>query len=105
MVDERGHEVIVDRTVHEDPLRRDARLTGVAESGDLDLRRRDLPVPARFDDDRSVVPELEPDALARGALANAPADVGGTGERDQRDAVMIDDRVADLTAAARDHVQ
>ena len=76
-LDQRGGEVVGDRAVHVDPLRRDAALPGVAEAGDLDLGGRRLPVAVGLDDDRRVVAELEADLLARRPGADAPADVGG----------------------------
>ena len=105
VVDERVGEVVGDRAVHVDALRRDAALPGVAEPGDLDLGGGRLPVAVGLDDDRRVVAELEADLLARRPGTDAPADVGRAGERDQRDVGVVDDRVADRAAAAGDDVE
>ena len=104
VIDQRRGEVVGDRAVDVDALRRDAALAGVAEAGHLDLGGGRLPVAVGLDDDRSVVAELEADALAR-ERADAPTDIGRAGERDQGDVGMIDDRVADRAAAAGDDVE
>ena len=101
-LDQRGGEVVGDRAVHVDPLRRDAALAGVGEAGDLDLVGRRLPVAVGLDDDRRVVAQLEPDPLARRPGPDAPADVGRAGERDQGDVGVVDEGVADRAAAAGD---
>ena len=62
-------------------------------------------VGTRLDDQRRVVAELEADLLAGGAGADAPTDFGRTGERDERDVGVIDDRVADGAAAAGHDVE
>jgi len=53
----------------------------------------------------ALFPSSSPTRFARRSLANAPPDRRRTRERDQRDVGMIDQRVADVTAAARDHTQ
>ena len=55
---------------------------------------------ARLDDHRRVVAELEPDPLARRPLADAPADGRRAREGDERDVGVVDERVADVAAAA-----
>jgi len=93
VLDQRCREVVVDRSVREDALRRDARLTRMAESRDLDLRRRAPPVAAGLDHHRRVVAELEADALSRRPLADPPPDRRRAGESDERDVGMVDDCV------------
>ena len=58
-----------------------------------------------FDDEGSVVPELEAHLLARRAAADSPADFGRSGEGDERDVRVLDDRVADRAPATGDHVE
>ena len=74
---------------------------GVAEPGDRDLRGRGVDVAVGLDDDGRVVAELEADLLPRRARLDAPADLGGPGERDERDVGVVDDRVADRCRRCR----
>src|SRR4051812_14902893 len=91
--------------MNEDPLSADAALARVAEAGDLDLVRGELPVAVGFDDHRRVVAELEPDPFARRSRADPPPDIRRTGERDEGDVGMIDEGVSDGAATPRDDVQ
>ena len=67
------------------------------------LRRRRRCVAAH--DRRRRVAELEVDLLARGALADSPADVARAGERDQPHALVLDEHVADLGGRPDDDAQ
>ena len=80
---------------------RDARLAGVREARDLDLCHGRLPVAIGVDDDRSVVAELEADALtclgrrtltaAGGSVAGmARVDGGATGDGEALDGASTD---------------
>ena len=104
-----GHELLDERVAHRvvdvDALHRDAGLARVAVAAGDDLRGRELEVGVGLDDHRRVVAELEPDLLARRAALDAPADLGRAGERDHRDVVVVDERVADGAAAAGDDVE
>ena len=53
----------------------------------------------------ALLPSSSPTFLRGGAAADAPADLGRTGERDERDVGVVDDRVADRAAAAGDDVE
>ena len=53
----------------------------------------------------ALLPELEADLLARRLRLDAPPDLGRSGEGDHRDVVVVDDRVADRSAASGDDVQ
>ena len=64
-----------------------------------------LDVGVSLDDHRRRVPELEVHALARCALADAPADLPRPRERDQSDALVLDEDVADLARGADEHVE
>ena len=89
----------------EDPLHRDAALAGEREGVRGAARGGVVDVGVGLDDDGRRVPELEIDALARCALAELPAHRAGAGERDERDARILDDHVADLGGRADEDVQ
>ena len=103
--DELLDECIGDRTVHENALSGDARLTRVREPGNLDLGRGGLPVAIGFDHDGCVITELQAHPLARGTCANSPSHLRGTGESNECDTGVIDKCIAHGSAAAGDHLQ
>ena len=88
-----------------DPLHRDAALTGERERVRGESGRGVVEVGVGRDDHRRRVAELEVHALARRALAELPADAGRAGERDERDALVLDEHVADLGRRPADDVE
>ena len=60
----------------------------------------EVEVGVRGDDDGRRVAELQPHALLRRALRDAPADAARAGERDHPDALVLDEHVADLAGRA-----
>ncbi len=73
---ERVEERVLHVAVHEQPLRRDAGLPGMAEAGDRNLLGDRLEISARLDDQRGIVTELEPDLLARCLRLDPPTNLG-----------------------------
>ena len=98
-------EVVDDLMVHEDALDRDAGLSGEGEGMCGDLRRREIEVGVGLDHDRGCVPQLERNFLPRSAGAQAPADLGRTGEGKHPHALVLDEDVADLHRLPRQNIQ
>ena len=98
-------ERVVRGSLDVDPLDRDAALTRERERVRGEARRDVVEIRIGGDDHRRGVPELEVDALAGGSLAKLPADAGGARERDQRDALVVDENVTDLGGRPDDDVQ
>ena len=82
----------VERLVVVDALHRDARLPRVGRAAPDDALGGVVEVGVRGDDDRGVAAELERHALHAGAALQPPADGGAAGEREQLDAVVLDER-------------
>jgi MFS family permease len=101
---ERAHEGVHHRFVHVHPLHRDAALPGEREAGDADLLGGCLDVRVRLDHDRRVVAELEPDPFVGRLRTDAPAHVGGAGERDEAHVVVGDEVIGDATRGGH-HVE
>ena len=76
-VHELRHELVGDRTVHDHPLHRDARLPGLVVAERRDALRRVVQVrPVRTDDGRRVGPQLHHDVLARRGFHQAASPAG-----------------------------
>jgi hypothetical protein len=88
--DELPEEGLEDATLNEDALHADAGLAGEAEGSVRDADCGFVEVgPIAVDDESSVAAQLEQDALAAGAGFEIPADLGGAGEADELDAVLL----------------
>ena len=99
-------DVVVDLAGGEHARRRGAVLAGVVVAGAGDRLEHRVEVDVVEDDDRRLAAELEVHALERlrGVLGDPLAGVDRAGERDDVDAVVLDDRGARVVAA-RDDVQ
>src|SRR5262249_48601351 len=69
------------------------------------LRRGEVEVRVGGHDDRRRVAELQPDALLRRTLGDAPADAARAGERDHPYPLVLDEHVADLAGGADENVE
>src|SRR6056297_1582599 len=99
-------ERVVHVVVDEHALHRDARLPAVREAAPDDPLHGAVQVGVAMHQRAGVAAELQRDALAAGAALEHPAHAGRAGEREQRDAVVLDERrgVLDLGRDDREAV-
>ena len=98
--DQLGQHVVVDRLFHQQAAGGGAALAGGADRAEHDRRNRQFQIGAGVNDDRVVAAQFQQRAAhtARDALADHAADLGGPGEADQRDALVVDELLGDVAA-------
>src|SRR5690606_27928120 len=86
--------------VHDQAARGGATLAGSANRAKRDRRDRQLQVRGFIDDDRVVAAQFQQRAAhpARATFTDHAADLGRTGEADQRDALVVDERLRQVAA-------
>jgi len=96
--EEQIDEAAEDLFVHEQLLRRRARLAGAAKSGVRDAGRRTLQVGVFADDCRRDTPEFQRDRAQTDGPLQQSADRRASGERVERDRLIVSEPSADLCA-------
>ncbi len=99
-----GISVVVDALMDDEAAQRGAALAGRAHRGEGDAAQREVEIGGGRDDGGVVAAEFQDGAAEAGrdVGADLPAHGGGAGGRDQGDAVIVDQRLADLAAADQD---
>src|SRR5205807_359569 len=105
--DQRPHELLVDRVVHEHSLAAEAGLAGIPVAADDDGLDRGVDIGIGAHDHGVAAAELERDALQLGSgeARDVAADGGGAGEGDTTYIGVAYQRVADLRSTTGDDVE
>ena len=86
----------------EDPLDRDTRLARLSKGAGHHARRGPLQVRVVVHDAAGVATQFERHAFAPGPFVQAPAYLGTAGERQQRDALVLDQRIGLMRGCRQD---